>query len=308
MINRRFVREKVVQTCYAYHLGGITSIEVADKSVIAGFKEVENLYIYNLSFLVALSDYFNNRFEIASKKFIPTEKELNPNTRFIRNRVIEHIRNSPTYKSINDCYKFNARENKTLLKNLYEQIVVSRPYQEYLESEDTLIQDVDYLRRLYKNKIVTNETFHDICEEHSLFWASDYCSVTYWVYEQIREFGVERYDIFMRDYSADLEFGIKLLNETLLHKNEYRDMIYARLKNWEPDRVALLDRIIIVTAIAEFIHFPQIPIRATLNEFIEISKNFCSEKAYIFVNGLLHRISVDLQEDGIIIKSGRGLI
>ncbi|MDR2556949.1 MAG: hypothetical protein LBC49_04470, partial [Bacteroidales bacterium] len=206
MINRRFVREKVVQTCYAYHMKGIANIEIADKAMTAGFKEIANLYLYNLSFIVALRDYFNMRFEIASKKFIPTEKELNPNTRFIRNRVIEYIKNSPKYQSISECYKFNSHENIVLLKNLYEQIIKSEPYQIYLESEDNLAEDVDYLRRLYKNRIVPNETFRDMCKERSLFWASDYSSVAYWVYEQIKGFGTERDNLFMKDYSGDLEF------------------------------------------------------------------------------------------------------
>jgi N utilization substance protein B len=308
MVNRRFVREKVVQTCYAYHMVDTLSIKLANKSIAVGFQEIRRLYVYNLSFIVALSDYFNERFQIGSKKFIPTEKELNPNTRFIRNRVIEYIRNSPTFREVDERYKFNARENNVLLKNLYEQIVKSEPYQIYLESEDNLAEDVDYLRRLYKNRIVTNETFRDICEGKSLYWASDYHSVAYWVYEQIKKFGTEKNDLFMKDHSSDLEFGTKLFNETILHREEYKEMIYVRLENWEPERVALLDRIIIITAIAEFIHFPQIPIKVTLNEFIEISKVFCSERSRIFINGLLHKISVDLIEQGIIKKSGRGLI
>jgi N utilization substance protein B len=264
--------------------------------------------MYNLSFIVALSDYFNMRFEIASKKFMPTEKDLNPNTRFIRNRVIEHIRNSPSYQIKDDRYRFNIKENEVLLKNLYEQIIKSEPYQEYLESEDNLAEDVDYLRRLYKNRIVPNETFRDMCKAKSLFWAADYHSVAYWVYEQIKKFGTEKDNLFMKDYSGDLEFGKKLLDETIMHRKEYRELVYERLENWEPERVALLDRIIIITAIAELVHFPEIPIKVTLNEFIEISKVFCSQKTRIFVNGLLHKISVDLTEQGVIRKSGRGLI
>jgi N utilization substance protein B len=287
---------------------GISDIITADKAMTRGFKEIASLYLYNLSFIVALNDYFRMRFELASKKFVPTEKELNPNTRFIRNRIVEYIRNSAKFQSAEECYKFNARENIALLKNLYEQIINSEPYKIYLETEDNLAEDVDYMRRLYKNRIVPNETFRDMCKERSLYWAADYNSVAYWVYEQIKGFGTERDNLFMKDYSGDLEFGIKLLNETLLHKDEYREVLYSRLENWEPDRVALLDRIIIITAVAELVHFPQIPIKVTLNEFIEISKIFCSEKTRIFVNGLLHKISVDLTEQGVIKKSGRGLI
>jgi N utilization substance protein B len=287
---------------------GVSDISRADKAIEVGFREIENLYKHNLSFIVALGDYFNMRFEMASKKFMPTEKELNPNTRFIRNRVIEHIRNTPDYHIEDERCKFRVSENEVILKNLYEQIIRSEPYREYLESEDNLEQDVDYMRRLYKNRIVPNEMFRDVCKERSLFWAADYNSVAYWVYERLKKFGTEADNLFMKDYSGDVEFGKKLFNKTYLNRAEYREMVYARLENWEPERVALLDRIIIITAVAEFIHFPEIPIKVTLNEFIEISKIFCSQKTRIFVNGLLHRIAVDLTEQGVIKKSGRGLI
>jgi N utilization substance protein B len=288
---------------------GLSDISTADETITTGFKEIENLYMYNLSFIVALGDYFDMRFEMASKKFMPTEKELNPNTRFIRNRVIEHIRNNLVgYYRKNESCRFRISENEVLLKNLYEQIIRSEPYREYLESEDNLMEDVDYLRRLYKNRIAPNEMFRDMCKEKSLVWAADYNSVSYWVYERLKKFGTESNDIFMKDYSGDVEFGTKLFNKAYLHRREYRELVYERLENWEPERVALLDRIIMITAVAEFVHFPEIPIKVTLNEFIEISKVFCSQKTRIFVNGLLHKIAVDLTEQGVIKKSGRGLI
>ncbi|MDR1739273.1 MAG: transcription antitermination protein NusB [Bacteroidales bacterium] len=308
MINRRFIREKVVQTLYAYVLGGITSIELADKTMDTGLKKTEELYLYHLSFLVALSEYFDNRFEIAKKKFLPTKEELNPNTRLVRNRVIEHIKNSDVYKNMNDAYRFNWHENEILLSNIYNQIIQSDSYRSYLKSEDNLKEDVDYLCRLYKNKIVENDTFREICEESSIFWASDYYSISYWVYRAIKEFGTERQDLLIDNYDEDLKFSIKLINEAILHIDEYQKIVYSYLENWEPERVAIMDKIILITAVSELIHFPSIPVKVTLNEFIELSKYFCSENTRIFVNGVLHKISVQLSEQGIIKKTGRGLI
>ncbi len=307
MINRRFAREKVVQTLYAYVLEGITSIELADKNISAGLKKNEDLYYYHLSFLVALSDYFENRFEIGKKKFLPTKEELNPNTRFVRNRVIEHIKNSEVYKETDNAYKFNWHKNEALLSNVYNQIVNSNTYKKYLDSDDNLKEDVEYLSHLYK-KIAENDTFRDICEEQSIFWARDYYSVSYWVYKAIKGFGIEKEDFLISDYEDDLKFSKKLINETILHFDEYQQIVYSYLENWEPERVAIMDKIILITAVSELINFPSIPIKVTLNEFIELSKYFCSENTRIFVNGVLHKISVELSEQGVIKKTGRGLI
>jgi N utilization substance protein B len=307
MINRRFSREKVIQVLYSYALGGTPDVEAVERSVRLGFKKIEGLYLYQLSFFVALADYFAFRFEKGKKKLLPTEEDLNPDTRFIRNRVIEYIRNSDVYKN-SSSRKFNWRDNEALLKNLYDKIITSEPYQEYLLSEDNLAEDVDYLRRLYKNRIAENHTYRDLCEGRSIFWACDYNSVSYWIYEQIKGFGTERNDIFIEDYTEDLELSIKLCRETIIHRDEYRKIVYERFDDWEPERVAVIDRIILVTAVTEFIHCPSIPIKVTLNEFIEISKRFCSEKTHTFINGILHKVAVDLLEKGIIRKTGRGLI
>lgn len=315
MLNRRFIREKVIQSLYSYYQGGINDSVVCEKNMLQGLVKIYKLYIYNLSVIVAISDYFKDRFEMGKKKFIPTEDDLNPINTFPHNRVIEQIRHCPRFELPNSEYKFSWNQYEDLLKRMYNEITASVIYKEYIANPDSFENDKVFLQKVWKKKISTNPLFQSICEDASLEWVSDFDSVAYWVYLSIKK-AEEENDNWIPDNfsklgeneSEDISFGKKLLEKTLLHDKEYEQMIVKHIENWESDRVAVIELIIIKAAVAEFINFPSIPVKVTLNEYIEISKRFCSEKSRIFVNGLLNKLCDELIANKMIKKTGRGLI
>ncbi|MEG1717387.1 MAG: transcription antitermination factor NusB [Bacteroidales bacterium] len=313
MLNRRFVREKTVQALYAFYQGGSENAVTCENNMLAGLQKTYELYICQFSFIVALSEYFNEKFSIGKQKFVPSDSDLNPNTRFPDNLAILHIRNSPIFQLKNESYKFNWESKKDILKSVYNDIIRSTIYEEYISSKETptFTADQDFLCKIFKKKIANNSAFHAFCEEQSIFWICDFDSVSHWVSLSIKGMKENESECLEPAFSKedeDIQFAKTLLQKTLLHDNEYQKLIFERLENWDADRVAMIELIILKAALTELINFPSIPIKVSLNEYIEVSKRFCSEKSRIFVNGLLNKLASDLTESKIIKKSGRGLI
>lgn len=315
MFNRRFIREKVIQSLYAFYQGGTENGRVCEKNMLFHLQQIYELYIYHLSFIIALAEYFHERAELAKKQFIPTPDNLMPADLLSQNEVVRQILECPRFTLPNEAFKFNWHQQESLLKTLYDEILAAPFYQEYVSAPRSFENDRTFLQKLYKKKIVPNAVFRSLCDDRAITWAADYDSVAYWVYTSIKkaETGDDSWipDNFARtgsDECEEISFGKQLLEKTLLHGDEYEKLIVEQTENWESDRIAVMELIILKTAVTEFIHFPSIPLKVTLNEYIEISKRFCSEKSRIFVNGLLHKLGAELQGRQLIKKTGRGLI
>ena len=314
MFNRRFIREKVLQSLYAFYQGDMENGRVCEKNMLFHLQQIYELYIYHLACLNALADYFHERAELARKQFIPMPDALTP-VDLSQNEVIRQIAACPRFTLPNEAFKFNWSQQESLFKTLYDEVLAASFYQEYVSAPRSFENDRTFLQKLYKKKVVPNAVFRSLCDDRSIIWAADYDSVAYWVYTSIKkaEAGDDSWipDNFARtgeDESAEITFGKQLLEKTLLHGSEYESLIVEQTENWEADRIAVMELIILKTAVAEFVNFPSIPLKVTLNEYIEISKRFCSEKSRIFVNGLLHKLSAELQSRHMIKKTGRGLI
>ncbi|MEG1573404.1 MAG: transcription antitermination factor NusB, partial [Bacteroidales bacterium] len=314
MLNRRFIREKLVQSLYSFYQGGSETYQTSEKNMLYGIQKLYELYILHFSLLVTLSDFAKKRTEDGKLKHIPSKEDLNPNTRFIENKLIEQIRKSPVYIFKSNAYKCDWSQEENLIRKLLSEIQESSVYQLYLANEvNDYASDQEFLAKIYKKKIASNNTLHNLCDDKSIYWASDYDSVCFWVLQSIKNMQEDNDEAISVSFiptdengkNEDIEYAKLLLQKTILHQDEYDKIIFDRLQNWDAERVALIELIILKTAVAEFINFPSIPIKVTLNEYIEVSKRFCSEKSRSFVNGLLNKIAIDLQEEKLIKKSGR---
>lgn len=315
MFNRRFIREKVIQSLYAFYQGGSENGRVCEKNMLFHLQQIYELYIYHLSFIAALAEYFHGRVGLTEKQFIPAPDALKPIDLLNDNDVIRQICECPRFTLPNEAFRFNWHQQESLLKTLYDEILAAPFYQEYVSAPRSFENDRTFVQKLYKKKIVPNPVFRSLCDDRSIIWAADYDSVAYWVYTSVKkaEAGDDSWipDNFARtgtDESEEVAFGKQLLEKTMLHGAEYEPLIAEMTENWETDRIAVMELIILKTAVTEFVHFPSIPLKVTLNEYIEISKRFCSEKSRIFVNGLLHKLGAELQSRQMIKKTGRGLI
>ncbi|MDR2906830.1 MAG: transcription antitermination protein NusB [Bacteroidales bacterium] len=312
MLNRRFHREKILQNLYAFYQGGIEDARVAEKNIEFGAHKLYELYIRLASVLVELSDFAQFRIDEARQKHIPTEAEKNPNMRFVQNRFIEQLRTNPTFILKSNEYKISWKQEDELFRSLYQLMLKSASYEAYMnDAESSYEKDKAFVCSFLKRKISNNSNVYHYFEDQSMFWANDFDNVAFWLLKSLKKVDEQSQIILSEDTFIgveDLKFAKQLFESTVLHSDEYIPIIKTYLANWEIDRTPMLDVLIIKMAITELFYFPSIPVKVTLNEYVEIIKEFSAESSRVFVNGLLNKLSENFIKSGQIKKSGRGLI
>lgn len=293
MLGRRQIREKIIQTLYAYQQNPINQ-GVLERNMFSDLDRIHNLYVYQLNFLIALKDLAENQIEIGKNKFIKTDEDLNPNQKFIRNQVLEKLEE-------NDERKSYTSRNKSLTWDIYDELLIktyqkikaSKLFQDYMQNpEISFEEDQKFIGKLFLRYIAENESFHEHLASLELSWADDFHIANSMTQKTI---GFLKDDVpshtllqVIKD-DEDRMFAHKLLNETLNHWETTEKKVEERLENWDLERVSLMDRIILITAISELDYFPLTASRIIINEYIEIAKTFATEKSQIFVNGILDR-------------------
>ena len=298
MLGRRQIREKVVQTLYSYHQNPIKT-DVLEKNMFTEIEKIYHLYIYQLNFLVALKDLAENQIEIAKNKYIKTEEDLNPNLKFVNNQVLMQLEQNEERLSFTSKHKnLNWELHDDLLVKTFQRIVAGKRYQDYMEDSNLSFEDDQkFIGKLFLRYIAENEDFHDRLEAMELSWADDFHIANSMVQKTI---GFMKQDqpshtlIKMIKDLDDRNFAKKLLIQSINHWDSIEKKVEERLENWDLDRISLMDKIILIAAISELDFFPLTPARVIINEFIEISKVFATEKSQIFVNGILDKYTKDI--------------
>ncbi len=307
MINRILIRSKVIQIAYSHFLMKDKTMMEAEKELFFSFEKSHELYHLLLTLMVELTDTQAARVEAARSKFLATAEEKNPNMRFVNNRFIEQLRNCNAYKEYHEAKPVTWTNDPELLRDLSERIVGSELYKEYMSAPgDSYTHDCDFWRHAFKSLICADEELIELLEQKSLYWNDDLEIVSTFVMKTIKQFdeakGEEQTLLPMFKDDDDAEFAKLLFRNTLLHGEEYRDYIENFIKNWEIERVAFMDIVIMMVAMSEFYQFPSIPTRVTLNEYIELAKSYSTMKSGQFVNGVLNAIADRLKKDGAITK------
>jgi N utilization substance protein B len=313
MLNRHFFRAKVLQSLYAYYTSQSSDQVLEEKFLINSINKSYNLEIYLLSTILEIRDIAENQMEDAKNKFFPTEEEKNPNKKFIDNVFIQKLNdNKDLQKSIEKLH-VNWVDEKDLLKNIFNRFKQSNSYKDYMtEEEESFEKDQKIICQMFKNYIIKNENLYELLAEKELAWEGDYeyiCQITLKLLKNITEedkdtkllprpFDKEKED----EIETDEQFTKNLFRNVISHSEEYEPLIKNRIENWDIDRIAFLDLLIIKMAMTEFIYNPIIPIRVTLNEYIEMSKEFSTDKSKLFINGILDKLVVDLRVKGMIQK------
>lgn len=323
MFNRRFLREKTIQAYYGFVQGGADSAMACRQNMLAGLDRTAELYYLQLFLLVSLAEQAEERYRKATERGVKTDKDLESVRHMADNRVVAGIKQDLNYQLKSEAYRLNGIKGlNDLVVSVYDTLFVKKDgestadkvWQAVLEDNgktDDFERDREFLRKLYKRKISAHPVLRSFCEERSIFWESDYESATFWVYSLLGQMSPERNNNVDAGWSIQdeaVDFGITLLDKTLLHKDEYDAYIAERLQNWNHERIGTLEKVLLCVAMSEFINFPSIPVKVTLNEYIELAKRFCAQESPIFVNGVLHKIAQDLKTDKQMKKSGRGLI
>jgi len=313
MISRRLLRIKVLQVLYAYYTAEHKDLAISEKELHFSINKSYELYNYLLLLIRDIVKYAESRIEIAANKRIPTYDDLHPNRRFVSNRFIIQLEENlqlNRYLNNNHISWVNYPE---LIKELYGLIIESPEYSEFmaLENED-YADDKKFVSKIYSDVILPNESFCQVLEEQSIYWNDDLEYVISMVLKTIKKFNEsdtpdkELLDLYKN--KEDREFVIDLFRKTVIKRRDCLDLIESTASNWDLERIAFMDILIMQLAITELLEFPSIPTKVTLNEYLDISKFYSTEKSNNFINGILDKIMAQLREKELIRKTGRGLI
>jgi len=313
MINRRLIRVKTLQALYSYYQSGDSSIDKAEKELSYSITKTYDLYYFIILLLLDLSQYAKNRIEVGKSKLAPTYDDLNPNTKFINNKVIEQLRENEQLKRYLTAKKMSWVNYPDIIKNLYNALLKTEQYKIYTLSEERSYDNEKKILIFILNKIFDqSEDLFTSLEEQSIYWNDNIEFAISMVVKTIKKFSVgnDSSTPLMAKYKneEDEQFLYNLIRKTTYNHVEYKELINENIKNWDIDRLAFIDTIILQMALCEIKNFPEIPLKVTLNEYIEISKYYSTEKSSNFINGILHKLIKMLKADDQILKVGRGLL
>ena len=318
MINRRFLRVKVLQALYAYMGSGEELVLDGEKHLLESINKMKELFSWQLSFLVETKRFAENRIEENKRKNFPTQEDLNPNMRYVNNRVLNVLENNKDLRKEEEKLKINWADHQDIIRNYYNMMRNTPEYQEYMSSDvDGFDHDKKFIVKMITEYFSDLEVLQDFYEEKSIFFVDDYHLVTSMLVKFFSDMKASFnessllpsiYKTENDPVNEDKEFVKKLFREVLKHNDEYGKLVGANTSNWEKERVCVMDMIILKMALTEFCCFPYIPVKVTMNEYIEISKYFSTPKSKIFVNGILDRILKKLNEEKVIVKKGIGLL
>lgn len=313
MLNRRHLRVKVLQTLYAYSLSADKQVKDFEKALFKNVEEVNEMYIWTLNLLDEVAEYVVLDAESRAAKFLPTEKDKMLTTKLNTNSFIESLRQNRTYLELVKKYKVSWEFDPEIVRSIFAQLKDSEAYLEYLALEDRSINvEKDIIKYIFKKIILKSIDIEQVFEEKFINWVVDKEVLQAMIAKTFKNFSSENPALnklaeLTPNWSEDEEFIEELLKTSIKYSEEYHELIAAKTKNWEADRIALMDILLMRMAISELINFPSIPVKVTINEYIELSKTFSTLKSNTFINGILDKILADLTSQGRIRKAGRGL-
>lgn len=314
MLNRRQLRIKVLQALYAYNRSQSESYSVGEKELFHSLEKIYDMYIFYLLIFGELKSFAEFRIDENKKKRLPTEEDLNPNLRFVNHPIIAQLESNAKLKNLSENRKINWMGERELIRKLYYTIVEDETYLQYMQLPETdFEQDRQFLVKLFKSIIANFELAHHFFEERSIYWVDDIDFVCSMIIKTLKGFdeldskSAEILDLF-KDEKDERDFAKTLFRSTIVRDEELEELIKKHSQNWEIERIATMDILLMKLAMTEAQEFNTIPLKVTLNEYIDISKFYSTPKSKGFINGILDRGFTDLESNGQIKKIGRGLI
>ena len=308
MINRVLIRLKIVQIVYAYYQNGGKNLDTAEKELFFSLSKAYDLYNYLLLLMVEVTKQAERKQNAAKAKLLPSEEELNPNTKFVDNRFIAQLEVNDQLRQFAESQKKTWENESEFVKSLCEKIMESDTYKNYMEAEtSSYSEDRELWRKLYKTIIFNNEDLDQVLEDQSLYWNDDKEIVDTFVLKTIKRFeeknGSKQELLPEFKDDEDQEFARRLFRRAILNADYYRQLISENTKNWELDRVAFMDVVIMQIALAEILSFPNIPVSVSLNEYVEIAKVYSTPRSGSFINGTLDGIVNMLKNENKLTKN-----
>lgn len=313
MISRRLLRIKALLALYAFNRREDDNLASAEKELMLSIEKTYDLYHYILLLILEIADVAAEKIDLALQKRMPTPEDLNPKRRFVDNMVITQIRKNEAFKKYINSRKLSWVNNSHVPRVLYNKMLEWNKYNEYMSSpEHSYSADRKFILSLVDEFFRGSEDLGNNLEEQSIYWNDDYEYIIPMIEKTLKKFKedtgekVPMMPLFKNE--EDRDFVITLFRKSILNTKMSSDLIDRNTTNWEVERIALMDILVMQLAITEVIEFPEIPVKVTLNEYIEIAKDYCTPKSSTFVNGILDKIIRELRKEGRFVKKGRGLV
>ena len=312
MINRTLVRTKVLQTLFAYYKDGEKTPLTARKELLNSFSSTYSLYMTMLAFADELVTYAEEQIAENKQRAIITHQEYVPNYRFVQNKVSRDLFNNRRLRNYMEDNHLRWDTGMNGVIAIYKQLLQAPFYQEYMQLEYPTYEDDKKLwRKIYGTLLIGNEDLYSALDEMEVSldqhgWTIDIDQILTYIVKTIKLFKEENGDeqplLEMFDSEEELAFAKDLLRLTIENADEYRALIAKSLHNWDAERVAYMDQIILLVAISEIVNFNNIALEISMNEYIELSKEYSSDKSYQFINGVLNNVVKELQKDNVLFK------
>ena len=308
MINRVLIRLKIVQIVYAYYQNGGKNLDTAEKELFFSLSKAYDMYNYLLLLMVDITKQAEKKQMAAKSKLLPTTEELYPTTKFVDNRFIAQLAVNEQLLTFSENQKKTWDNESEFVKSLCEQIMGSDIYKEYMSSDvSSYEEDRELWRKIYKRIIFNHSELDQVLEDQSLYWNDDKEIVDTFVLKTIKRFeeanGAKQELLPEFKDEEDQDFARRLFRRTIMNADYYRHLISENTRNWDLDRVAFMDVIIMQIALAEILSFPNIPVSVSLNEYVEIAKLYSTPKSGSFINGTLDGIVSALKNDNKLTKN-----
>jgi N utilization substance protein B len=313
MISRRLLRIKALMALYAFNRREDESLAQAETELMFSVGKSYDLYHFLLLLVLEVADIAGEKIDQALQKRIPSHEDLNPRKRFIDNQVIAQLRNNVELNHYISTKKLSWVNNSHIPRLLYNKMLVWEVYEEYMNAEINNYQsDKKFITRLITELFSNPEDLQSNLEEQSIYWNDDMEYISSMVEKTLKKFKADSGEkaalMPLFKNVEDEEFVKILFRKAIVHSKKCSELIDKNTTNWEVDRIALMDILVMQLAITEILEFPEIPVKVTLNEYIEIAKYYCTSKSSTFVNGILDNIVKEIRDEGMFNKYGRGLV
>ncbi|KQC01944.1 nitrogen utilization protein [Pedobacter sp. Hv1] len=314
MLNRRHLRIKALQNIFAWHMTEKKDTVSSQKTLMQSIDNVYEMYIRMLALLVDVTEYTANDAIERANKYLPTAEDLSPNQKLLHNKFAEVLKQNPEYSAAVNKYQVNWHSDPELVKSIFIKLKDTKEYATYLaEEEETLESSKEIIKFIFRKILLKNLNIIQAFEDRFINWPVDREVMQGMIAKTLKNFTSEdpfknKLTPISADWVEDSKFVKDLFVYTLKNDDAYQELIAERTKNWESERIALMDTILMKMAICELMNFPSIPVKVTINEYLELSKDYSTPKSNSFINGILDKILSDLKRTNSIKKIGRGLI
>lgn len=314
MLTRRHIRVKVMQSLYAFNQSENDNLASEEKFLLKSMEEMYDLFVLQLSLLTEIKAHAETFLERSQQKHLATQEDKDPNRKFVQNAVFEILEQNTQLEQIIDDRKLNHwKFDDEYVAILWNEIKESNAFADYMETRDNSFkEDKDFVLAIFKKVIAPNDKIYDYFEDKKLTWLDDLPLVNTAVVKMLQKLKqtATPEDKLPKLFKSidDKEFAVNLFRKTYLKDGKLSNEMQGKTPNWDKDRIAEIDTVLLKMAICEFIEFPSIPVKVTINEYLEISKEYSTPKSSIFINGILDKLSKEYKTDGKLNKIGRGLM